>query len=274
MANQEQNPPQQEQPFVAAKQVSFNLEDIILNTNNEVALLYPEHTNKDFFKYVSDFISKCCIRKPFTRSPNRWYFKALKTALPMLSSVFTMHKARSSPEHKKHSKSLKTTSIAHKEQINSSLPTKLKDLPSKFNELTREVKGLKKQVHELENINGRNIHLTKEEINHQKKLEEDAKAEAHNRTKKGGKGESLERLGSIFTSVYAAVQKLKKCLRKELQFSLVDNSKSLNVCLISLKQKLKRVVSLLEDLQGGKKRLLYVKRIKQSPWEMLLLKLV
>ncbi|GJX10443.1 putative ribonuclease H-like domain-containing protein [Tanacetum coccineum] len=31
-----------------------------------------------------------------------------------------------------------------------SLPTELKDLPSKFNELTEEVKGLKKQVHELE----------------------------------------------------------------------------------------------------------------------------
>ncbi|GJV39010.1 hypothetical protein Tco_1417450 [Tanacetum coccineum] len=70
MANQEQNPPQQEQPFVAAKQVSFNLEDIILNTNNEVALLHPEHTNKDFFKCVFDFISKFCLREPFTGSPN------------------------------------------------------------------------------------------------------------------------------------------------------------------------------------------------------------
>ncbi|GJT22355.1 hypothetical protein Tco_0892292 [Tanacetum coccineum] len=38
----------------------------------------------------------------------------------------------------------------------------------------------------------------------------------------------LRRLGSIFTSVYAAVQKLKKGSWKELQFSLVDNSK-LNV---------------------------------------------
>ncbi|GJY04943.1 hypothetical protein Tco_0370883 [Tanacetum coccineum] len=35
----------------------------------------------------------------------------------------------------------------------------------------------------------------------------------------------LRRLGSIFTSVYAAVQKLKKESWKELQFSLVDNSK-------------------------------------------------
>ncbi|GJX14753.1 hypothetical protein Tco_0206511 [Tanacetum coccineum] len=50
MANQEQNPPQHEQPFVVAKQVGFNLEDIILNPYNEVALLYPEHNNKDDFK--------------------------------------------------------------------------------------------------------------------------------------------------------------------------------------------------------------------------------
>ncbi|GJZ94942.1 hypothetical protein Tco_0667145, partial [Tanacetum coccineum] len=34
--------------------------------------------------------------------------------------------------------------------FSSLLPTKLKDLPSKFNELTEEIKGLKKQVHELE----------------------------------------------------------------------------------------------------------------------------
>ncbi|GJX78389.1 hypothetical protein Tco_0325200 [Tanacetum coccineum] len=72
MANQEQNPLQQEQPFVAAKQVGFNLEDIILNTNNKVSILYPEHTNKETFKCVSDFISKCCLREPFTRSPNMY----------------------------------------------------------------------------------------------------------------------------------------------------------------------------------------------------------
>ncbi|GKC05797.1 hypothetical protein Tco_0997407 [Tanacetum coccineum] len=72
MANQGQNPPQQEQPFVAAKQVGFNIEDIILNTNNEVALLYPEHTNKETFKCVSDFISKFCLREPFTRSPHMY----------------------------------------------------------------------------------------------------------------------------------------------------------------------------------------------------------
>nr|GEZ37479.1 hypothetical protein [Tanacetum cinerariifolium] len=72
MANQEQNLPQQEQPFIVAKQVSFNLEDIILNTNNEVALLYPKHTNKEYFKCLYDFISKYCLRKPFTKSPNMY----------------------------------------------------------------------------------------------------------------------------------------------------------------------------------------------------------
>ncbi|GJS51411.1 hypothetical protein Tco_0624773 [Tanacetum coccineum] len=94
MANQEQNPPQQEQPFVVAKQVSFKLEDILLNTNNKVALLYPEHTNKDTFKCVSDFISKCCLKEPFTRSPNMyreyltefWYSaKALENSKVSLS---------------------------------------------------------------------------------------------------------------------------------------------------------------------------------------------
>ncbi|GJU05268.1 hypothetical protein Tco_1121698 [Tanacetum coccineum] len=43
----------------------------------------------------------------------------------------------------------KDTSVP-KSSSPSSLLTKLKDLPSKLNELTREVKGLKKQVHELD----------------------------------------------------------------------------------------------------------------------------
>nr|GEU30977.1 hypothetical protein [Tanacetum cinerariifolium] len=77
MENQEQAPPQQEMaenpvPFTYPKQVGFNLEDVIRNTNNEVALLYPEHSNKEIFLCVSDFISKCCIRKAFTRSPSQY----------------------------------------------------------------------------------------------------------------------------------------------------------------------------------------------------------
>nr|GFC23625.1 hypothetical protein [Tanacetum cinerariifolium] len=41
-------------------------------------------------------------------------------------------------------------SLVPKSSSPSSLPTKLKDLPSKFNELTEGVKWLKQQVHELE----------------------------------------------------------------------------------------------------------------------------
>ncbi|GJU24153.1 hypothetical protein Tco_1162774 [Tanacetum coccineum] len=49
-------------------------------------------------------------------------------------------------------KSLQTefSKILSAYDFSSSLPTELKDLPSKFNELTEEVKGLNKQVHELE----------------------------------------------------------------------------------------------------------------------------
>ncbi|GKD59947.1 hypothetical protein Tco_1297456 [Tanacetum coccineum] len=49
-------------------------------------------------------------------------------------------------------KSLKIefSNILSAHDFSSSLPTKMKDLPSKFDELTEEVKGLKKQVHELE----------------------------------------------------------------------------------------------------------------------------
>ncbi|GJW07435.1 hypothetical protein Tco_1569858 [Tanacetum coccineum] len=49
-------------------------------------------------------------------------------------------------------KSLQTefSKILSAHDFSSSLPTKLNDLPSKFNELTEEVKGLKQQVHELE----------------------------------------------------------------------------------------------------------------------------
>ncbi|GKB30838.1 hypothetical protein Tco_0870239 [Tanacetum coccineum] len=49
-------------------------------------------------------------------------------------------------------KSLQTefSKILFAHDFSSLLPTKLKDLPSKFNKLTKEVKGLKKKVHELE----------------------------------------------------------------------------------------------------------------------------
>ncbi|GJR04214.1 zf-CCHC domain-containing protein [Tanacetum coccineum] len=76
-------------PFEPATQVGFDIEEIIFNPNKEVALLYPPHTNSDYFKVVLDFISKCCLREAFTRTPNQykeylsefWYTaKALKNS--------------------------------------------------------------------------------------------------------------------------------------------------------------------------------------------------
>ncbi|GKB23109.1 hypothetical protein Tco_0862510 [Tanacetum coccineum] len=74
---QEQNPQQEQQPespipFEPATQVLFDIKDIIFNDKNEVSLLYHPHTNQDYFKVVSDFISKCCLREAFTRTPNQY----------------------------------------------------------------------------------------------------------------------------------------------------------------------------------------------------------
>ncbi|GJW88060.1 hypothetical protein Tco_0163400 [Tanacetum coccineum] len=74
---QEQNPQQEQQPeslipFKPSTQVLFDIDDIIFNDNNEVALLYPPYTNQDYFIVVSDFISKCCLREAFTRTPNQY----------------------------------------------------------------------------------------------------------------------------------------------------------------------------------------------------------
>ncbi|GJY29645.1 hypothetical protein Tco_0405412 [Tanacetum coccineum] len=56
-----------------------------------------------------------------------------------------------SQKHKLEREKIKAKAkILSAHDFSSSLLTELKDLPSKFNELTREVKGLKKQVHELE----------------------------------------------------------------------------------------------------------------------------
>ncbi|GJS77547.1 hypothetical protein Tco_0727428 [Tanacetum coccineum] len=76
--HQEQNPQQSSSPteslgspipLYPAKQVDFNINEITLKTKNEVALLYLDHPNKDTFFIVSDFISKCCLREAFTKSP-------------------------------------------------------------------------------------------------------------------------------------------------------------------------------------------------------------
>ncbi|GJT12795.1 hypothetical protein Tco_0859837 [Tanacetum coccineum] len=64
--------PESPNPFLRAIQVEFIFEEIAFTTNNEVALLYPSHPNQEYFKDVSDFISKCCLKEAFTRSPTQY----------------------------------------------------------------------------------------------------------------------------------------------------------------------------------------------------------
>nr|GEW02284.1 hypothetical protein [Tanacetum cinerariifolium] len=64
--------PQSPNPFLPAIQVEFTFEEITFTTNNKVTLLYPSHPNQEYFKDVSDFISKCCLKEAFTRSLNQY----------------------------------------------------------------------------------------------------------------------------------------------------------------------------------------------------------
>nr|GEY57777.1 hypothetical protein [Tanacetum cinerariifolium] len=64
--------PESSNPFLPATQVGFTFEEIAFTANNEVSLLYPLHPNQEYFKDVSDFISKCCLKEAFTRSPTQY----------------------------------------------------------------------------------------------------------------------------------------------------------------------------------------------------------
>ncbi|GJZ29149.1 hypothetical protein Tco_0943629 [Tanacetum coccineum] len=64
--------PESPNPFLPAIQVKFTFEEIAFTANNEVALLYPSHPNQEYFKDVSNFISKCCLKEAFTRAPNQY----------------------------------------------------------------------------------------------------------------------------------------------------------------------------------------------------------
>ncbi|GJV31286.1 hypothetical protein Tco_1391686 [Tanacetum coccineum] len=59
-------------PYDPAPQVDYDPELINFKANNEVTLLYPDHPNKEHFKVVSDFSSKCCLREAFTRTPTQY----------------------------------------------------------------------------------------------------------------------------------------------------------------------------------------------------------
>ncbi|GKB86330.1 hypothetical protein Tco_0958602 [Tanacetum coccineum] len=76
--------PESPNPFLPASQVDFTFDEITFTTNNEVALLYPSHPNQEYFKDVSDFISKCGLNEAFTRAKlndrkNLVHLKTLET---------------------------------------------------------------------------------------------------------------------------------------------------------------------------------------------------
>nr|GEZ63438.1 hypothetical protein [Tanacetum cinerariifolium] len=64
--------PESPNPFLPADQIEFSFDEIAFTTNNEVALLYPSHPNSKYFREVSDFISKCCLKEPFTRASTQY----------------------------------------------------------------------------------------------------------------------------------------------------------------------------------------------------------
>ncbi|GKD59984.1 hypothetical protein Tco_1297493 [Tanacetum coccineum] len=58
--------------IVELDQIEFSFDEIAFTTNNEVALLYPSHLNSEYFREVSDFISKYCLKEAFTRAPTQY----------------------------------------------------------------------------------------------------------------------------------------------------------------------------------------------------------
>ncbi|GJU08928.1 putative reverse transcriptase domain-containing protein [Tanacetum coccineum] len=52
--------------------LSSSLKKLPSPPKNEVALLYPSHLNSDYFREVSNFISKCCLKEAFIRAPTQY----------------------------------------------------------------------------------------------------------------------------------------------------------------------------------------------------------
>nr|GEY79147.1 hypothetical protein [Tanacetum cinerariifolium] len=81
--------PKSPNPLLPASQVDFTFDEITFTTNNEVALLYPSHPNQDYFKVVSDFISKCCLAGDIGITTFRYALRA--QYLPHSEHPFTDH---------------------------------------------------------------------------------------------------------------------------------------------------------------------------------------
>nr|GEV14778.1 hypothetical protein [Tanacetum cinerariifolium] len=119
--------PKSPNPFLHLTQVEFTFKEITFTTNNKVALLYPSHPNQEYFKDVSDFISKCCIKEAFTRAPTQykeylsefWYTaKTLEVSKAWVSTLIETKTKSSSAKEKSSSHPLPPTLVViemHKE---------------------------------------------------------------------------------------------------------------------------------------------------------------
>ncbi|GJY75041.1 hypothetical protein Tco_0479472 [Tanacetum coccineum] len=58
--------------FLPTDEVEFTFDEMLFTTNNEVARIHPDHPNSTYFQIVSDFISKCCLRKAFISAPTQY----------------------------------------------------------------------------------------------------------------------------------------------------------------------------------------------------------
>ncbi|GKD36754.1 hypothetical protein Tco_1256961, partial [Tanacetum coccineum] len=180
-------------PFLPTDQVEFSFDETFLTTNNEVALLYLSHLNSEYFKIVSYFISKCCLKEAFTRAPTQYkeylcefcfFHLHSESASGHDASVDSTAEAdlrnsalnNSIPAQQDQTKSvgdgLKTahtnsdinqltnllvtslkpefSKLLVSHDFASCLPNALKELPSKFTELSGEIKELKKHVQDME----------------------------------------------------------------------------------------------------------------------------
>ncbi|GJX46684.1 hypothetical protein Tco_0271874 [Tanacetum coccineum] len=74
--------PESTNPYLPTDHIEFTFEEIAFTTNNEVVLLYPPHPNSEYFREVSDFISKCCLKEVFIR-PGRGGFNTTLSHSPV-----------------------------------------------------------------------------------------------------------------------------------------------------------------------------------------------
>ncbi|GKA24502.1 hypothetical protein Tco_0710535 [Tanacetum coccineum] len=177
--------PKSPNPFLPADQVEFIFEEIAFTANNEVALLYPSHTNSEYFREVTvgRLKAKATLKKSCL--PPRWRLTGWTSHLVFSSFICTLSlylghdvsvdftenlfPGLSAPNDSIPSQqridegpkdiklitylllmSPELSKLLASHNFASCLPTKLKKLPSKFTELSGEIKELKQHVKDME----------------------------------------------------------------------------------------------------------------------------